>query len=92
MRPILLILVLAAAPAAGQQRAFPTPYCTDGQGNRLELGELTCIAVSCTPPCLARGEMSVYSPMGRMVRDGCPAVSADPRLPQSPAASPIKPG
>jgi hypothetical protein len=77
MRALLVALALAT-PAAAQERAFPTPYCTDGGGNRLELGELTCIAVSCTPPYLARCEMSLNSPMWRKVQEGCPAVSAEP--------------
>lgn len=78
MRALVVILVLAAVPAAGQERTFPTPYCRDRNGDRMELGELTCIAVSCSPPYLARCEMSLNSPMWRKVQDGCPAVSVAP--------------
>ena len=78
MRALSLALVLAAFPAGAQQRAYPTPYCTDGSGARVELGGLTCIAASCVPPYLARCDMSFNSPMWRKVQDGCPAVSADP--------------
>ena len=84
MRALLLALALAA-PAGAQERTFPTPYCTDGNGNRLELGEFTCIAVSCTPPYLARCEMSLNSPMWRKVQDGCPAVSFEPARGPQPA-------
>lgn len=79
MRALIVILVLASVPAAGQERGFPTPYCRDGDGNRVELGGLTCIAASsCVPPYLARCELSLNSPMWRKVQDGCPAVSAEP--------------
>lgn len=81
MRALALALMLAAAPAAAQQRAFPTPYCTDVNGDRVELGGLTCIEVSCQPAYLARCEMSLNSPMWRMVQEGCPAVSAEPQAP-----------
>lgn len=83
MRALVVILTLAAAPAAAQDRAFPTPWCRDGDGNRVELGGLTCIAAGCTPPYLARCEMSLNSPMWRKVQDGCPAVENRPALPRS---------
>ncbi len=86
MRALIVILILAA-PAAAQQRAFPTPYCRDGDGNRVELGELTCIAVGCVPPYLARCEMSLNSPMWRKVQDGCPAVSTEPETTPVPGVS-----
>lgn len=85
MRALAVLLALAAMPAAAQQRAFPTPYCTDGNGNRFELGEFTCIAAGCVPPYLARCEMSLNSPMWRKVQEGCPAVSAEP-TPAAPKA------
>ena len=81
MRSLVVILVLAAVPAAGQERSFPTPYCTDGNGRRVELGGLTCIATSCVPAYLARCEMSLNSPMWRKVQDGCPAATAVPKAP-----------
>jgi hypothetical protein len=86
MRMLALALMMAALPVAAQQRAFPTPYCTDINGTRIELGGLTCIAPSsCVEPYLARCDMSQNSPMWRKVQDGCPAVSAEPpALPQTP--------
>jgi hypothetical protein len=83
MRSLTILLALlggAAASADGR----PEVFCTDGNGDRVELGELTCIAAGCVPPYLARCEMSLNSPMWRKVDDGCPAVS---RVPARPAAS-----
>jgi hypothetical protein len=78
MRKLVVILLLVATPAEPQDRTFPTPYCTDGGGNRVELGGLTCISAGCVPAYLARCEMSLNSPMWRKVQDGCPAVSVEP--------------
>ncbi len=82
---LLLILALAPAPVVagglrGDPPADPPPlrpielYCTDGHGDRVELGEVICIRAGCDPPYLARCDMSLNNVMWRKVRDGCPGV------------------
>lgn len=77
MRPLLLALLLAA-PALAGERPRPEDYCTDRNGDRVDLGGLTCIAAGCVPPYLARCEMSLNNPIWRKVQEGCPAVSSEP--------------
>lgn len=84
---LLLVMLLLAVPAAAQERPRPVPYCTDGEGRRVELGGLTCIRAACQPAYLARCELSLNSPMWRKVGDGCPAVSNEPSFRDSARAS-----
>ena len=76
-RPTLLLVCLAL-PAAAQDIPPPRPielYCTDSNGDRIELGEIICISTSCVPRYLARCEMSLNNVMWRKLQDGCPGVS-----------------
>ncbi len=57
-------------------------YCTDGEGHRVELGEVICIQAGCDPEYLARCDMSLNNVMWRKVQDGCPGVLLTP-APQS---------
>ena len=76
-RPAVLLVCLAL-PAAAQDVPPPRPielYRTDRNGDRVELGGITCISASCLPPYLARCEMSLNNVMWRKLQDGCPGVS-----------------
>ena len=83
----LALLVPASAHAEGFQHrekaadAPPLPkiefYCTDGRGERRELGEVICITASCQT-WTAKCDMSLNNVMWRKLQDGCPAASLDP--------------
>lgn len=48
-------------------------YCTDSQGQRVELGAVICVSASCTT-WMAKCEMTASNRMAmwRKVQDGCP--------------------
>ncbi|SFP47394.1 hypothetical protein [Tranquillimonas alkanivorans] len=90
MRYALALLLLALPAAAADRKdaaerpaAPPLPkielYCTDGQGERRELGEVICITASCQT-WLARCEMSQNNVMWRKIQDGCPGAGLLDRL------------
>ncbi|PWE37158.1 hypothetical protein DD563_01495 [Pelagicola sp. LXJ1103] len=69
------MLLLIAAPAFGPAGAVAQGktvdcYCTDKSGARLELGEMTCIAVD-GRMFMAQCQMSLNVPMWREISDGC---------------------
>ena len=55
-------------------------YCTGGDGERYELGEITCITASSCQVWLAKCDMSLNNPMWRKVQDGCPVASIIERI------------
>lgn len=89
---VLLLPVWAvaqeAAPSAPKSFAElypPLPgveyYCTDAEGQRVELGGVICVTASCTT-WMARCEMTSSNRMAmwRKTQDGCPGVSILDRL------------
>ncbi len=74
MKQIALILGLFAPPAAAQS-TYPSGkpvdcYCTDTQGQRVELGDTLCMEVG-GRQFLAQCQMSLNVPMWREVQQGC---------------------
>ena len=73
------------APSRNAQLYHPQPgveyYCTDRDGDRIELGQVVCITASCTT-WMARCEIAGNNnlAMWRKLQDGCPAVSLVDRL------------
>jgi len=51
-------------------------FCTDTNGDRRELGEVTCITAGSCLQMIARCDMSANSPMWRKIQEGCPAAAA----------------
>ncbi|WP_371418155.1 hypothetical protein [Roseivivax sp. THAF30] len=45
-------------------------YCTDSEGDRVELGEVICLSVD-GRDFLAQCQMSLNNPMWREIREGC---------------------
>lgn len=102
MRSLVALLVLAMSASAqegGRDTAPDVPpkpkpievYCTDGQGDRHELGDVICITASCAT-WMARCEMSLNNVIWRKTQDGCPGVSLDERLRRlSPASRGVAP-
>ena len=97
MKRLLLIAIFlpGLAPAgdwaADSKELYPPMagveyYCTDSNGQRVELGQVICITASCQT-WLAKCDMSLNSPTWRKVQDGCPAVSLIDRVKR--AAQPI---
>lgn len=52
---------------------YPDCFCTDSQGERIELGRVTCLMVG-SQQFMARCAMSLNNPTWRRVSDGCPSV------------------
>lgn len=61
-------------------------YCTDAEGQRVELGQVICITASCTT-WTAKCDMSLNNPTWRKIQDGCPAVSVIDRFKKVRSAS-----
>ena len=55
-------------------------YCTGGNGERYELGEVICINASSCQVWLAKCDMSLNNPMWRKIQDGCPVASLLERI------------
>ena len=77
------IALLAASPAladvTGPNGRTIDCYCTDPQGDRVELGATICLTVD-GRSFLARCEMSLNNPMWRETGDGCVSSQLDPAL------------
>lgn len=70
-----------SAPPASVLSTGPYDYfCTGGNGERYELGEITCITASSCQVWLAKCDMSLNNPMWRKIQDGCPVASVIDRL------------
>ncbi|WP_216665326.1 hypothetical protein [Pseudoruegeria sp. HB172150] len=97
MRYLLLLAVVCPAGALAQGLESVAPkqavglypdkgieyYCTDGHGERVELGEVICVTASCQT-WMARCEMAANNnlAMWRKMQDGCPGASLYLRLKQ----------
>ena len=83
-----LALALAASPAAAQDAgtgpgyerpapkqgySYPDCFCTDSNGQRVELGETVCLSIG-SRRVLARCEMSANNPAWRYETESCPGV------------------
>ncbi|PJE33553.1 hypothetical protein PSM7751_04015 [Pseudooceanicola marinus] len=83
-------LILAALPATAQEAPMPPLkaiecYCTDRQGDRVELGEVICLSVD-GRSYLAQCQMSLNVPMWREVGPSC--LSSRAAAPQRGASPP----
>ena len=52
---------------------YPDCFCTDSEGQRIELGSMTCLQIG-SQQVLARCAMSLNNPTWRRVQEGCPSV------------------
>ncbi|MFK7943936.1 MAG: hypothetical protein AB8B85_13625 [Paracoccaceae bacterium] len=52
---------------------YPDCFCTDSQGERIELGRSTCLQIG-SRQFTARCSMSLNTPAWRQVSEGCPSV------------------
>lgn len=52
---------------------YPDCFCTDSQGERIELGKTTCLSIG-SQQVTARCEMSLNTPIWKRVQKGCPSV------------------
>ena len=69
----LLVLLMAASPALADVKKNGKTidcYCTDRQGERVELGEMSCLQVD-GRMFMAQCQMSLNVPMWREVSEGC---------------------
>lgn len=69
----LILFVVAASPALADVKSKGKTidcYCTDRQGERVELGEMTCLQVD-GRMFMAQCQMSLNVPMWREVSEGC---------------------
>lgn len=60
-----------AAPPAKEGYRYPDCYCTDSDGQRVEIGDIACLRIG-RKRVLARCGMSQNSPAWRPEQDGCP--------------------
>ncbi|MBC7133892.1 MAG: hypothetical protein H5U16_12435 [Roseovarius sp.] len=73
MRAIAFLLILVATPAMPDATIGGKTvecYCTDSQGARVEMGEMTCLRVG-GRMFMARCAMSLNVPIWREVSEGC---------------------
>ncbi|NIZ12397.1 hypothetical protein HCZ87_03160 [Phaeobacter sp. HF9A] len=68
---------LAQADVIGPGGKTVDCYCTNTQGNRIELGETICLQVD-GRMFMAQCQMSLNVPMWRKVQDGCLAAQNSP--------------
>lgn len=61
------------APKPKEGFRYPDCFCTDGTGERIEMGQTTCLSIG-SQSFTARCSMSLNNPMWRRVADGCPSV------------------
>ncbi|MEI4234035.1 hypothetical protein [Roseovarius sp. D22-M7] len=79
---LILPLLLAATPALSDSTTGGKTtecYCTDRNGDRVEMGETICLQVD-GKMFMAQCQMSLNNPMWRKVSDGC--LSSSLNLPQ----------
>lgn len=60
-------------PPPKQGYSYPDCYCTDTDGQRVELGDMACLRIG-QRETLARCGMSVNNPIWRPESEGCPGV------------------
>ena len=52
---------------------YPDCFCTDSQGQRIELGRTICLQIG-SNQFMAKCDMSLNNPTWRRVSEGCPSV------------------
>ena len=52
---------------------YPECFCTDSDGQRIEIGRTTCLQIG-SQQFTARCGMSLNNPAWRRISDGCPSV------------------
>lgn len=68
-----MILLIAGSPVLADVKSNGKTidcYCTDRQGERVELGEMTCLRVD-GRMFMAQCQMSLNVPMWREISEGC---------------------
>jgi len=83
IRTVALVLLTAApamADVIGPGGKVQDCYCTDRQGQRVELGEYKCMHVD-GRMFMAQCQMSLNVPMWREIQEGCLSSEAQPRDP-----------
>lgn len=73
MKKFLILALIVAGPAlADVQKSGKTVecYCTDRNGDRVELGQMICLHVD-GKSFMAQCQMSLNNPMWRKISDGC---------------------
>lgn len=88
IRIALATAILVASTASADDRAaqnqwtppppkegfrYPDCFCTDSQGQRIELGKTSCLQIG-SRQVLAKCSMSLNNPTWRPVSEGCPNV------------------
>lgn len=58
-------------PAQGFR--YPDCFCTDSQGQRVEMGQKSCLRIGSTE-FMAQCDMSLNSPTWRRLQEACPSV------------------
>nr|WP_139837678.1 hypothetical protein [Roseovarius litorisediminis] len=79
---MIVILFLGATPVLADATIGGKTvecYCTDRDGSRVELGEMTCIRVD-GRAYMAQCQMSLNVPMWREISDGCLSSSLSEKL------------
>lgn len=82
MRYLLPLLVAAAPAFADTTTGGKTTecYCTDRNGDRVEMGEMICLQVD-GKMFMAQCQMSLNVPMWRKISDGCLSSGLQPPQP-----------
>ena len=60
-------------PPAKKGFSYPDCYCTDSNGQRVDMGKTACLVIG-SRRVLARCDMSVNNPAWREESEGCPGV------------------
>jgi hypothetical protein len=60
-------------PPAKEGFSYPDCYCTDSNGQRVDMGKTACLVIG-SRRILARCDMSVNNPTWRQESEGCPGV------------------
>jgi hypothetical protein len=60
-------------PPAKEGFSYPDCYCTDSNGQRVDMGKTACLVIG-SRRVLARCDMSVNNPAWREESEGCPGV------------------
>ena len=60
-------------PKAKEGFRYPDCFCTDSQGERINLGRTACLQIG-SRQVTARCAMSLNNPAWRQVSEGCPSV------------------
>jgi hypothetical protein len=62
-----------SVPPAKEGYKYPDCYCTDSNGQRVDMGKTACLVIG-SRRILARCDMSLNNPAWREESEGCPGV------------------